>query len=66
MFQYATQLTDRFHVQKLINEAVQDIRVQKRCKALDTENTETTEGKKKGKHIPHLLRLITEIQQKNC
>ena len=37
-FPEAVQVTDRFHVQKLANEALQDIRVQERWKALDEEN----------------------------
>jgi len=39
------------HVQKLVNEAVQDIRVQERWKALDAENTQILEAKKQGKHF---------------
>lgn len=50
-FSNATQVTDRFHVQKLVNEAVQDIRVQQRWKALDTENTQILEAKKQGKQF---------------
>nr|WP_083394427.1 transposase [Myroides marinus] len=50
-FTNATQVTDRFHVQKLVNEAVQDIRVQERWKALDTENTQILETKKQGQQF---------------
>lgn len=45
-FVNAVQVTDRFHVQKLVNEAVQDIRVQERWKALDTENNLILEARK--------------------
>ena len=38
-FVNAIQVTDRFHVQKLANQALQDIRVQERWKALDIENS---------------------------
>ncbi|WP_286387277.1 ISAon1 family transposase [Myroides marinus] len=50
-FSNAVQVTDRFHVQKLVNEAVQDIRIQERWKALDTENTQILEAKKKGQQF---------------
>ncbi|MDM1376403.1 transposase [Myroides marinus] len=50
-FVNAVQVTDRFHVQKLVNEAVQDIRVQERWIALDAENTQILEAKKYGKHF---------------
>lgn len=50
-FSNATQVTHRFHVQKIVNEAVQDIRVQQRWKALDTENTQILEAKKQGKQF---------------
>nr|WP_286390272.1 transposase [Myroides marinus] len=50
-FTNATQVTDRFHVQKLVNEAVQDIRVQERWKALDAENTQILEAKKQGQQF---------------
>ena len=35
----AVQVTDRFHVQKLILEALQDIRIKHRWQAIDDENT---------------------------
>ncbi len=37
-FPSAIQVTDRFYVQKLAIEALQDIRIQERWKALDNEN----------------------------
>jgi transposase len=50
-FSKAIQVTDRFHVQKLVNEAVQNIRVQERWKALDHENTQILEAKRQGKQF---------------
>ena len=38
VFPKAEQVTDRFHVQKLANEAVQNIRIKYRWEALDQEN----------------------------
>ena len=37
-FPLATQVTDRFHVQKLASEAVQEIRIKYRWEAIDAEN----------------------------
>jgi transposase len=39
VFPKATQVTDRFHVQKLANDAVQNIRIKYRWEALDIENS---------------------------
>ena len=39
VFPKAKQVTDRFHVQKLANDAVQNIRVKYRWEALDVENS---------------------------
>lgn len=39
VFPKATQVTDRFHVQKLANDAVQNIRINYRWEALDIENS---------------------------
>lgn len=39
-FPNAEQVTDRFHVQKLVCEAVQDIRIHHRWKAIEQENAE--------------------------
>lgn len=47
-FPEAVQVTDRFHVQKLANEALQDIRVQERWKALDEENQAMKQAREKG------------------
>ncbi|WP_051884922.1 transposase [Chryseobacterium luteum] len=38
-FPNATQVVDRFHIQKLAIEALQEIRIQNRWEAIDLENT---------------------------
>jgi transposase len=45
----AVQVTDRFHVQKLVLEALQDIRIKHRWKAIDKENQDILEAKEKKK-----------------
>ncbi|MVX35008.1 DDE transposase, partial [Myroides sp. LoEW2-1] len=50
-FVNATQVTDRFHVQKLVNEALQDIRIQERWNASDIENNLILQAKKEGKQF---------------
>ena len=47
-FPEAKRVTDRFHVQKLAYEAVQDIRIKHRWETLDEENTAYKEAKEKG------------------
>ena len=49
-FTKATQVTDRFHVQKLCVEAVQEIRIKHRWIAIDQENEGIKEAKNKGKN----------------
>lgn len=44
-FPKATQVTDRFHVQQLALEAVQDMRIQYRWQALDAENEALEQAK---------------------
>ncbi|GAB4003338.1 transposase [Spirosoma daeguense] len=44
-FPQATQVTDRFHVQQLALEAVQDMRIQYRWQALDAENDALEQAK---------------------
>ncbi len=44
-FVNATQVTDRFHVQKLVLEAVQDVRIKHRWEAIDDENTAISKAK---------------------
>ena len=48
-FTRATQVTDRFHVQKLCSEAVQEIRIKYRWEAMDQENEAIKRAKEKGK-----------------
>ena len=45
----AVQVTDRFHVQKLILEALQDIRIKHRWQAIDDENTAISKAKEENK-----------------
>ena len=53
-FPNATIVSDRFHVQKLINEAISDLRVDYRWQAIDMENAEMELAKEVGrKFIPH-------------
>ena len=44
-FPKATQVTDRFHVQKLALDALQDIRIKHRWEAIDQENNQIKEAK---------------------
>ena len=46
-FPKATQVTDRFHVQKLALEALQDIRIKHRWEAIDLENEQIKQAKNK-------------------
>ena len=48
-FPKARQVTDRFHVQKLATEALQDIRIKHRWEAIDQENQEIQLAKNKNK-----------------
>ncbi|WP_139134418.1 ISAon1 family transposase, partial [Crocinitomix algicola] len=51
-----TQVTDRFHVQKLAYDAVQNLRIKHRWQALDIENSEIEQAKTIGKsYIPNVL-----------
>jgi len=53
-FPRATQVSDRFHVQRLMNEAVSDLRVDYRWQAIDQENAEIALAKEVGRRfIPH-------------
>lgn len=47
-FPKAIQVTDRFHVQKLCLEAVQEVRIKHRWEALDQENEGIAKAKEKG------------------
>ena len=48
-FPAATIVADRFHVQKLMNEAVSDVRVNYRWEAIDLENAEMARAKADGR-----------------
>lgn len=50
-FSQAIQVTDRFHVQKLAIEALQDIRIKYRWEAIDLENNQIKEAKSKGRRF---------------
>lgn len=50
-FPHASQVIDRFHVQKLAVEALQEIRIQHRWEAIEMENNFLAENKSKGERI---------------
>ena len=55
-FPKATHVTDRFHVQQLANDAVQEMRIAFRWEAIDQENKEIELAKStKKKYIPDVL-----------
>jgi transposase len=55
-FPKAIQVTDRFHVQKLALEALQEIRIKHRWEAMDFENQLILQAKKENRpYIPELL-----------
>jgi transposase len=55
-FPKATLVTDRFHVQKLAYEAVQEMRIKSRWEAIEQENLEIELAKEVNKkHIPEIL-----------
>ena len=55
-FTKAQLVTDRFHVQKLAYEAVQEMRIKYRWEAIDQENQEIALSKQLGKtFVPHRL-----------
>ena len=55
-FPNAVQVIDRFHVQQLASEALQDIRIKHRWEAIDKEN-QAIEAAKKAKetYLPEVL-----------
>lgn len=64
IFPSATQVTDRFHVQKLVNEGVQEIRIKYRWAALNDENLALEEARKNNKrYSPHTLENGDTIKQ---
>ena len=55
-FPLATRVTDRFHVQKLAVEALQEMRIKYRWQALDEENLAIEKSKRKGQSFqPEIL-----------
>ena len=55
-FPRAVQVTDRFHVQKLALEALQEIRIKYRWEAMDMENRLILQAKRENKtYVPELL-----------
>lgn len=55
-FPKANHVTDRFHVQQLAFEAVQELRIKHRWEAIDRENKEMELAKSTGQqHIPEIL-----------
>lgn len=55
-FPKASRVIDRFHVQKLATEAIQEIRIKHRWEAIDKENDAIEYTKKKGVlYIPKIL-----------
>ena len=63
-FPKAIQVTDRFHVQKLALEALQEIRVKHRWEAMDVENQLISLAKREKKtYIPELLPNGDSIKQ---
>jgi len=63
-FPSAKRVTDRFHVQKLAHDAVQDIRIKYRWEALDNENNAYKTAKEQGTdYQPELLSNGDTIKQ---
>jgi len=63
-FPKALLVTDRFHVQKLTYDAIQEIRIAYRWEAIDQENKEIELAKELGiKHIPDILRNGDTLKQ---
>jgi len=55
-FPKATRVIDRFHVQKLATEAIQEIRIKHRWEAIDNENDAIEYARKKGTlYVPKVL-----------
>nr|WP_217636980.1 transposase [Flavobacterium degerlachei] len=63
-FPKAIQVTDRFHVQKLVLEALQEIRIKHRWQAMDRENQSILQAKSENKiHTPQLLNNGDTVKQ---
>ncbi|NGY39008.1 transposase, partial [Flavobacterium sp. XN-5] len=64
-FSRAIQVTDRFHVQKLALEAMQEIRVKHRWEAMDIENQLIMQAKRENRtYIPD-SKLESDLKQKS-
>lgn len=56
VFPRATLVADRFHVQRLMNDAVSDLRVDYRWQAIDMDNKEMALAKEENrKYVPHVF-----------
>lgn len=64
-FPKADRVIDRFHIQKLACDAVQELRIKHRWDAIQQANDEMEEAKLKGKTISHSA-TITVTQERNC
>lgn len=63
-FPHAVQVIDRFHVQQLATEALQEIRIQHRWQAIDQENLQIeTARKNKSPYYPQILENGDTIKQ---
>jgi transposase len=63
-FPNAVQVIDRFHVQQLATEALQEIRIKYRWDAMDAENLAIEQAKKEGKtYTPEILKNGDTIKQ---
>jgi len=63
-FPNAVQVIDRFHVQKLALDALQEIRIKHRWEALDKENNAIEKARNKNiKHLPKLLKNGDSLKQ---
>ena len=63
-FPKANQVTDRFHVQQLASEAVQELRIKHRWEAIDQENKEMELAKQTDqRYIPEILENGDSLKQ---
>ena len=65
-FPAARRVTDRFHVQKLAYEAVQEMRVKARWEALDEESIQMAHARAHAERYIMLRYLKTGIQENSC
>ncbi len=54
-FMNATRITDRFHVQQLVSDALQDVRVDLRWQAIERENATINQARKAKTHYQPVL-----------